>query len=90
MDGASGCRGLSVLDPSEWHSTGPMHSFRDYHLSDLPSYEVTRPPQYDGFRRATRNEDRFGFADEFRGVDEKPAVSVSLAPDPTECSLNAT
>ena len=53
------------LDPTSWHSTGPMHSFRDYHRPDLPSYEITRPPQYDGWRRATKPEGRFGFADEF-------------------------
>ena len=58
------------LDSTMWHSTGPMHSFRDYRKPDLPSYEITRPPQYDGWRRATKPEDRFGFADELDVPDK--------------------
>ena len=53
------------LDPTSWHSTGPMHSFRDYHRPDLPRDEITRPPQYDGWRRASKPEERCGFADVF-------------------------
>ncbi|WP_136709594.1 hypothetical protein [Agromyces sp. H66] len=61
------------LDPTSWHSTGPMHSFRDYYQPDLPKFEITRPPQYDGWRRATKPEDRFGFRNEF-GVADDPTV----------------
>ncbi|MBT2517678.1 hypothetical protein J7E29_09560 [Streptomyces sp. ISL-90] len=56
------------LDPTTWHSTGPMHSFRDYHKPELPRFEVTRPPQYDGWRRATKPDSRFGFTDEFDDI----------------------
>ena len=45
------------LDPTMWHSTGPMHSFRDYHRDDLPKFDVTRPPMYDGWRRSTKQSD---------------------------------
>ena len=58
------------LDPTSWHSTGPMHSFRDYPVLDVPRYEITRPPQYDGWRRATKPKERFGFVTEF----EAPAL----------------
>lgn len=60
------------LDPTTWRSTGPMHSFRDYHKPDLPSYEISRPPQYDGWRRATKPKERFGFTDEFDAHLEQP------------------
>lgn len=59
------------LDPTTWHSTGPLHSFRDYPDPDLPRYEITRPPRYDGWRRTTKPKDRFGFADEFDLSDER-------------------
>jgi len=61
------------LDPTSWHSTGPMHSFRDYYKPDLPKFEITRPPQYDGWRRATKSADRFGFSDEFEETND-PAI----------------
>lgn len=57
------------LDPNEWHGTGPMHGFRNYPLAVLPKYEITHPPQYSGLRRATRSDHRFGFADEFDGIE---------------------
>ena len=63
---------VDELDPTAWHSTGPMHSFRDYHKPDLPSFQITRPPQYDGWRRASNPKDRIGFADEFGELIEVP------------------
>lgn len=79
LERASEARGIHhighyQLDPTSWHSTGPMHSFRDYHKPELPKYEVVRPPQYDGWRRATRSEDRFGFSDEFEPANDQPAI----------------
>ncbi|MEF3405506.1 hypothetical protein [Agromyces sp. CCNWLW203] len=57
------------LSPTEWRGTGPLHSFRDYPLLTVPRYEVTRPAQYDGWRRSTAPLDRFGFRDEYEVVD---------------------